>query len=104
MKALKALASESRTFLPLIIPINHVLKAVIDGFLKVGKITVNKNGTAVVATETTLREDVPDNRKRRDVMGDKGGKKDKEKSQKQSAEKQKQKSKGKFDKQPKRKP
>ena len=54
--------------------------------------------------ETTLREDVFDNRKRRDVMGDKGGKKDKEKGQKQHDEKQKQKSKNKFDKQPKRKP
>jgi hypothetical protein len=42
--------------------------------------------------------------KRRTVMGDKGGKKDKEKDQKQNAEKQKQKSKNKFDKQPKRKP
>jgi hypothetical protein len=58
----------------------------------------------VVTRETTLREDVLDNRKRRDIMGDKGGKKDKEKSQKQSAEKQKQKSRNKFDKQPKRKP
>jgi len=54
--------------------------------------------------ETTLREDVLDNRKRGDVMGDKGGKKDKEKGQKQNAEKQKQKSKNKIDKQPKRKP
>ena len=45
-----------------------------------------------------------DNRKRRDVMGDKGGKKDKEKSQKQNSEKQQQKVKNKFDKQPKRKP
>ena len=54
--------------------------------------------------ETTLREDFFDNRKRRDVMGDKGGKKDKEKGQKQHDEKQKQKSKNKFDKQPKRKP
>jgi hypothetical protein len=43
-------------------------------------------------------------RKRGDIMGDKGGKKDKEKSQKQHAEKQKQKSKNMFDKQPKRKP
>jgi hypothetical protein len=42
--------------------------------------------------------------KRRDVMGDKGGKKDKEKGQKQNTEKQKQKSKNKIDKQPKRKP
>jgi hypothetical protein len=42
-------------------------------------------------------------KERRDVMGDKGGKKDKEKGQKQNAEKQKQKSKDKFDKQPKRK-
>lgn len=54
--------------------------------------------------ETTLREDVLENRKRRDVMGDKGGKKDKEKGQKQHAEKQKQQSKNKLDKQPKRKP
>jgi len=58
----------------------------------------------VVATETMLREDVLDNRKRRDLMGDKGGKKDKEKGQKQHAEKQKQQSKNKLDKQPKRKP
>jgi hypothetical protein len=68
------------------------------------KITINNDGPAVVSTETTLREDVLDNRKRRDVMGDKGGKKDKEKSQKQHDEKQKQKSKDKFEKQPKRKP
>ena len=58
----------------------------------------------MVATETTLREDVLDNRKRRDVMGDKGGKKDKEKAQKQNADKLKQKSKTKLDKRPKRKP
>ena len=58
----------------------------------------------MVVTKTTLREDVLDNRKRRDVMGDKGGKKDKEKGQKQHAEKQKQQSKNKLDKQPKRKP
>ena len=58
----------------------------------------------VVATETILREDVPDKMKRRDLMGDKGGKKDKEKSQKQNAEKQKQNLKDKIDKQPKRKP
>jgi hypothetical protein len=45
-----------------------------------------------------------DNRKRRDVMGDKGGKKDKEKGQKQNTKKQKQKSRNKLDKQPKRKP
>ncbi len=38
------------------------------------------------------------------VMGDKGGKKDKEKGQKQNAEKQKQKDRYKVDKQPKRKP
>ena len=43
-----------------------------------------------------------DNRKRRDVMGDKGGKKDKEKGQKQNTEKQKQKSINKTDKQTKR--
>ena len=58
----------------------------------------------LVATETTLQEDVLDNRKRRDIMGDKGGKKDKEKGQKRNAEKQKQKSKDKLDRQPKRKP
>ena len=54
--------------------------------------------------ETTRRENVLDHRKRRDEMGDKGGKKNKEKGQKQSTEKQKQKSKNKVDKQPKRKP
>ena len=58
----------------------------------------------MVATETALREDVLESRKRRDVMGDKGGKKDKEKGQKQNAEKQKQNLKNKLDKQPKRKP
>jgi len=66
--------------------------------------TIYNDGPAVVTIETTLREDVLDNRKRRGVMGDKGGKKDKEKGQKQNAEKQKQKSKDKLDKQPKRKP
>jgi hypothetical protein len=45
-----------------------------------------------------------DNWGKENIMGDKGGKKDKEKGQKQNAEKQKQKSKDKFDKQPKRKP
>jgi len=45
-----------------------------------------------------------DNRKWRDIMGDKGGKKDKEKGQKQNAVKEKQKSIDKRDKQPKRKP
>ena len=64
--------------------------------------SINTDGPAVVAIETTLREDVLDNRKRRGVMGDKGGKKDKEKGQKQNIEKQKQKSKNKIDKQPKR--
>jgi len=54
--------------------------------------------------ETTLREDVLDSRKRRDVMGDKGGKRDKEKGQKQKTEKQKQKARNKLDKQPKRRP
>ena len=58
----------------------------------------------MVATGTTLGEDVSDNRKGRDLMGDKGGKKDKEKDQKQNAEKEKQKSKNKLDKQAKRKP
>jgi len=45
---------------------------------------------AVVATETTLQGVVSDNEKRRDVMGDKGGKKNKEKGQKQNVEKVKQ--------------
>jgi hypothetical protein len=58
----------------------------------------------MVATETTLREDVLENRKRSDAMGDKGGKKDKEKGQKQNVEKQKQTSKNKLNKQPKRRP
>ena len=80
------------------------LKAVIDWFWKVCKITINNDGHTVVATETALREDVLESRKRRDVMGDKGGKKDKEKGQKQNAEKQKQNLKNKLDKQPKRKP
>jgi hypothetical protein len=73
-------------------------------FEKYARLQSNNVGSTVVATKTTLREDVLDNRKRRDVMGDKGGKKDKEKGQKQNAEKQKQKSKNKSDKQPKRKP
>ena len=55
-------------------------------------------------TESALLKDVLRNRGKEYVMGDKGGKKDKEKGQKQNAEKQKQKSKDKFDKQPKRKP
>ena len=54
--------------------------------------------------ETTLREDLLDSGKRRDVMGDKGGKKDKDKERKQKTEKQKQKSRNKIDKQPKRRP
>jgi hypothetical protein len=65
---------------------------------------MNNDGRAAVTTETSLRKDVLDNRVRRDVMGDKGGKKGKEKSQKQHDEKQKQKSKDKLDKQPKRRP
>lgn len=44
------------------------------------------------------------NGERRQAMGDKGGKKDKEKGQKQNTEKQKQKSINKLDKQPKRTP
>jgi hypothetical protein len=42
--------------------------------------------------------------KRRGIMGDKGGKKDKEKGQKQNVEKQKRDAMDKRDKQPKRKP
>jgi hypothetical protein len=45
-----------------------------------------------------------DNRKRRDGMGDKGGKKNKEKGQKQNAEKERKKSIKKINKQPKRNP
>jgi hypothetical protein len=41
---------------------------------------------------------------RSDLMGDKGGKKDKEKGQKQNDEKKKQNTKDKINKQPKRKP
>jgi len=85
-------------------PIENFLEAAIDGFGKVCKITVINGGAAVFAIGNTLREDVLDNIKRRDIMGDKGGKKDKEKGQKQNAEKQKQQSKNKQDKQPKRKP
>jgi hypothetical protein len=54
--------------------------------------------------ETTLQDDISDIGKGRNVMGDKGGKKDKEKGQKQKTERQKQKSRNKLDKQPKRKP
>ena len=73
-------------------------------FEKYARLQLINDWPTVVATETTLREDVLDNRKRRDVMGDKGGKKDKEKAKKQNADKQKQKSKTKIDRQPKRKP
>jgi hypothetical protein len=45
-----------------------------------------------------------DNRKRRDGMGDKGGKKNKEKVQKQNVEKERKKSIKKLDRQPKRIP
>jgi hypothetical protein len=58
----------------------------------------------MAAATTVLREDVLDNWKRGNSMGDKGGKKDKEKDQKQNAKKQSQKSKDNLDKQPKRKP
>jgi hypothetical protein len=51
-----------------------------------------------------LRQEVLDNRNRRDIMGDKGGKKNKEKGQKQNAEKERKKSRDKLDKQAKRKP
>lgn len=49
------------------------------------------------------RETVRDGVNRRDTMGDKGGKKDKEKGQKQSSAKHLQKEKTKQDKQPKKK-
>jgi len=42
---------------------------------------------AVVATETTLQGVVSDNEKRRDVMGDKGGKKNKEKGRNRTSKK-----------------
>lgn len=58
----------------------------------------------MTVTESSLLKDVLENQGKEYVMGDKGGKKDKEKGQKQNAEKQKQKLKDKFDKQPKRKP
>jgi len=53
-ESIKCSRFESRTFLPLIVLINHVLKALIDEFLKVCKITAN-NGPVVVATETAVR-------------------------------------------------
>lgn len=56
------------------------------------------------ASERHSIEAVLENTKRSDIMGDKGGKKDKEKGQKQNAAKQKHKSQDKQDKQPKRKP
>jgi hypothetical protein len=49
------------------------------------------------------RETARDGANRRDSMGDKGGKKDKEKGQKQSSAKQQQKDRTKQDKQPKKK-
>jgi hypothetical protein len=58
----------------------------------------------MVLTEKHTTKRCFDNRRRRDLMGDKGGKKDKEKGQKQKAEKQKQRSNNNLDKQPKRKP
>jgi hypothetical protein len=67
------------------------------------KIT-NDFGPAAVETKNHASRLCSDNTKRRDIMGDKGGKKDKEKGQKQHAEKQKQKSNNKLDKRPKRKP
>jgi len=66
--------------------------------------TISNDGSAAVATGNHAARICVDNRKRRDVMGDKGGKKDKEKGQKQNTEKQKQKSINKIDKQPKRTP
>ena len=80
------------------------LEAIIDWIWKVYNITINNEVPAVVATETTLQGVVSDNEKRRDVMGDKGGKKNKEKGQKQNVEKMKQHKQNKLDKQPKRKP
>ena len=79
-------------------------KALIERFRKICRITINKDRPIVVATETTLQEDVLDDRKKKDIVGDKGGKKDKEKGQKQNTKKKKQKSKSKLDKQAKRKP
>jgi hypothetical protein len=49
------------------------------------------------------RGTVRDGANRRDTMGDKGGKKDKEKGQKQSSVKHQQKDKARQDKQPKKK-
>jgi len=80
------------------------LRAIIDGFQKICKIIFNNDRPTLLSIKTAFQEDALDNRKRRDIMGDKGGKKDKEKGQKHNAEKQKQKSRDKFDKQPKRNP
>jgi hypothetical protein len=79
-------------------------KRQLTDFEKYARLQLIMMGLLCLQKETTLREDVLENRQRRDVMGDKGGKKDKEKGQKQNTEKQKQKSKNKIDKQPKRKP
>jgi len=73
-------------------------------FEKYARLRISNDGSAAVATGNHAARRCVDNRKRRDVMGDKGGKKDKEKGQKQNTEKQKQKSINKIDKQPKRTP
>lgn len=80
------------------------MKSVIENYEKYARLQLIIMGILWLQLETTLRGDVSDNRKRRDLMGDKGGKKDKEKGQKQNAGKQKQKAKNKLDKQPKKKP
>jgi hypothetical protein len=71
---------------------------------KYARLRISNDGSAAVATGNHVARRCVDNRKRRDVMGDKGGKKDKEKGQKQNTEKQKQKSINRIDKQPKRTP
>ena len=60
----------------------------------------NRAGNTLAPSLRKLRV----NEERRQAMGDKGGKKDKEKSQNQNAKKQQETSKKKLDKQPKRTP
>lgn len=61
-----------------------------------------ENGIDLVDTPRPFADD-GHQQSRRDIMGDKGGKKDKEKEQKQKSEKQKENAKTKQEKQPKKK-
>ena len=73
-------------------------------FEKCARLHTNDDGLPWLQQEPRCEKMVLDNRQRRNKMGDKGGKKDKEKGQKQNTEKQKQKERSKLDRQPKRKP